>query len=93
MREDTMRRALLIVAAFCWAASLTVSWMIIDKVIDTLKHPGISLLVFMTQGLAITLTIVWAQFRNRRVMVETMRAGLQLAEEKRKMDEHETQHS
>jgi len=78
--ETVFRRALLSGAVVCWAASTTLSVLIINKTIDQVAHPGIGLIVFLIQGLAITLTIVWAQFRFRRVMVEVLKAGIELGQ-------------
>lgn len=77
-REAPYRKALAVVALILWAGSLTLSWLIIDKTVSSVKHPGLGLIVFMAQGLAITATIVWAQFRNRKVMIEVLRTGMEL---------------
>lgn len=79
MKEEALRRAILVAAGACWAVSLTLSWLIIAKVIDNLKHPGLGLVVFMAQGLAVTLTIVWAQLRNSHVVTEAFKTGMEIS--------------
>lgn len=74
--EKALRTTLLTASVILWAGSITVSWLVIGKHIDSVQHPGIGLIVFIAQGLAITLTIIWAQFRSRRIMIEVMKAGV-----------------
>lgn len=77
IKEETLRRTVLVSAGICWGVSITLSWLIIAEVISQIDHPGLGLVVFMAQGLAITLTIVWAQLRSRSTLVEVMQAGMQ----------------
>lgn len=80
--EANIRRTVLGVAATAWVVSIVVASLVITKTIDQVGHPGIGLVVFLSQGVAITATIVWAQFRNRRVMMEVMKTGLNLGKDK-----------
>jgi hypothetical protein len=79
IKEETLRRIILVAAGTCWGVSLTLSWLIIGEVVSQVDHPGLGLIVFMAQGLGITLTVVWSQLRNRTTMVEVMRIGMQAA--------------
>jgi hypothetical protein len=79
IKEEALRWSILVTAGLCWGISLTLSWLVIAQVISQVEHPGIGLIVFMAQGLAITLTIVWAQLRNRHTMIAVMHAGMAAA--------------
>lgn len=76
MREKTMRATILVFATLCWAASITLTILIIDGPLSPDRRPGWSTVVILVQSVAITLTVVWAQFRVRRIMVETLKAGI-----------------
>lgn len=77
IKEETLRRTILVTAGACWGVSITLSWLIIAQVVSQIDHPGLGLIVFLAQGFAITLTIVWAQLRSRSTLVEVMQAGMQ----------------
>lgn len=78
MREETFRRALLVASTLCWVSSITLTLLIADGPLNPTDHPGITSIVVLIQSLAITLSVVWAQFRNRKTMVEVMRAGISI---------------
>lgn len=80
MREETVRRLLLVAAVTCWAASGTLVGCLVFGAINTTTRPGITSLVVLLQSLAITCTVVLAQFRVRRVMVAVLKAGITLDE-------------
>lgn len=74
--ETWFRRTLLLLAVACWTATIVLGWLIIDGDINQLKHPGVGLFIFIGQGLAITFTILWGQFRVRRIAAMIMKAGV-----------------
>jgi hypothetical protein len=78
VREETYRRLILIGAALCWLTSGTLVGCLVFRVINADHRPGITSLVVLVQSLAITLTVMWAQFRFRRIMAAVLKAGIQI---------------
>jgi hypothetical protein len=75
-REETIRRSLMVTAAVCWIASITLTLLVVTGPLDPTRHPGATSVVVLLQSLAITVSVIWAQMRVRRLMIEVMRAGL-----------------
>lgn len=76
MREKTLRRLTLISGLMCWVASIVLTMLVVDGPLTPGTHPGVTSIVVLIQSAAITLTVVWAQFRVRRIMIAVLKAGL-----------------
>lgn len=84
-REERLRGALLIGAVTAWAISATLTALVYTKVLDVLQ--GWGLVNQMLMALAITLTVVWAQLRVRRLLVDVFTSGMNAADYRRQEDD------
>lgn len=76
VREETFRRSFLVGAGLCWLASIVLVVLLVAGTIDV--RTGYTSVVVLLQSIAVTLTIVWAQFRVRKIMTAVLKAGMQI---------------
>lgn len=74
-REDRFRRNLLLGAMACWMAAITFCALILAGPVESGKGWGQVTNMFL--ALAITFTVIWSQFRIRRIIVSIFNAGMQ----------------
>lgn len=77
--EKTLRHTLLWGALGAWVIAVGVTIGVYTEVLDVLR--GWGLIANLALALAVTLTVVWAQFRVRRVMADVFDAGLRVQRE------------
>jgi hypothetical protein len=80
-REAVFRTGLLAGAVLSWAVSITLTVSVYLNWLDVLQ--GWGMISNMCLALSITLTVVWAQLRTRRVVTEVFRAGITAGQEDR----------
>lgn len=80
MREKTLRRLTLVTGLMCWLVSIVLTLLIVDGPLTPATHPGLTSIVVLIQSAAITLTVVWAQFRVRKIMIAVLKAGMSLGQ-------------
>lgn len=76
MREESFRRGFLWGAGLCWMASIIMVCLLVTGTVST--RSGLTSVVVLVQSVAVTLTIVWAQFRVRKIMIAVLRAGMEI---------------
>lgn len=86
MREEAIRKAMMVTAAACWLSSITLTLLVVAGPLDPVRHPGVTSIVVLLQSLAITVSVIWAQFRVRKIMIAVLRAGMKLDDIRNKED-------
>lgn len=76
MREETFRRGFLWGAGACWLASIIMVLLLVTGEVST--RSGLTSVVVLVQSIAVTLTVVWAQMRVRKIMIAVLQAGIKL---------------
>lgn len=76
MREETFRRTFLWAGAACWVASIILVCLLVTGAIGV--STGATSVVVLIQSIAVTLTVVWSQFRVRKIMTAVLQAGIKI---------------
>lgn len=74
--EKVFQRSLLVGAVIAWGAAITFTIGVYTERLEALR--GWGMIANMCLALAVTLTIVWAQFRLRRIIADIFRAGAEV---------------
>lgn len=91
MSEETIRRFAFFGALTMWVIAITLSTLLLAKAISNVDTQGVNVTIFTAQGLAITLTVLWAQLRVRATTVAVMTATIAaLKASERNGDKRET---